>query len=146
MSHHICIDGEEDTARIAATVGRVVSVGDSIGLRGGLGAGKTTFTRYFVGACGGDPTHVSSPSYTLQNEYRLAGGGLVEHWDLYRVRALPLELYEAPGAGVIRLIEWPERCEEVLRDLQLILIFHVAGDLTRLVSLEGPKAGQFTIS
>jgi tRNA threonylcarbamoyladenosine biosynthesis protein TsaE len=145
MSHQVRLTSEHDTARVAAAVRSIVTAGDTIGLRGGLGAGKTTFTRYFVEACGGDPAHVSSPSYTLQNEYRLAGGGIVEHWDLYRVKALPLELCETPAAGVIRVIEWPEQCAEVLRDLQLVLTFHVEPDLTRSVSLEGLKAGQLTI-
>jgi tRNA threonylcarbamoyladenosine biosynthesis protein TsaE len=145
MAHQVRLDSEEDTARVAAAVMRGVAAGDSIGLRGGLGAGKTTFTRYFVEACGGDPAHVSSPSYTLQNEYRLAGGGVVEHWDLYRVKALPLELCEAPPAGVIRVIEWPEQCAEVLQDLQLVLMFRVDHELARSVSFEGTKAGRVIV-
>ncbi len=127
---------ESDTAAFAAQMVRLVRRGDSVGLRGGLGAGKTTFVRYFVEAAGGDPGHVSSPSYSLQNEYRLPDRGLVEHWDLYRLQETPLELLELPEANTIRLVEWPERSPEVSSDLSLMLIFSVDDDGSRTVVVE----------
>lgn len=137
-----CIDSEQQTAQVAQALGQVLLPGDSVGLCGGLGAGKTTFTRFLVQTFGGDPAHVSSPSYTLQNEYRIGHGRRLEHWDLYRVNDLPLELYEVPAQGVIRIIEWPERCPSLLPDLQITLTFEVHLDMSRTVTWQGQKADE----
>jgi tRNA threonylcarbamoyl adenosine modification protein YjeE len=126
---------EQETSRIAAALAPVLRGGCSIGLSGELGAGKTTFVRCLVTAAGGDPRAVASPTYTLQHEYPLPSGLTVEHWDLYRLTSLPLELEEAPGATVVRLIEWPERCPEVLAFLTCQMRFLHADD-------EDPNAGR----
>ena len=135
MSRYTIAD-EQDTSRIAAAVATILRGGLSIGLRGELGAGKTTFVRYLITAAGGDSRAVASPTYTLQHEYPLPSGLTVEHWDLYRLTSLPLELEEAPGAKIVRLIEWPEKCPEVLSSLTCHIRFSHIDD-------EKPSAGRF---
>lgn len=105
---------EEDTALLASRIVPIMRGGLSFGLSGELGAGKTTLVRHIVSACGGDIRSVSSPTYTLQHEYRLPSGVVVEHWDLYRLTSLPPELEEAAPSTVIRFIEWPDRCPEII--------------------------------
>lgn len=107
----VCVKSLEDTKLFAARIARTIVGGSVIGLSGDLGAGKTTLVRYLVEALGGNAEDVSSPSYTLEYQYKLAGGLLIEHWDLYRVSELPGELMEAPCDTTIRLIEWPEQCQ-----------------------------------
>jgi len=78
-------------------------------LRGGLGSGKTTLTRFLVGALpGGDRAEFSSPSFTLCNVYLTTPPVL--HCDLYRVgSAVPDELCETLDAGDMTVIvEWAE--------------------------------------
>ena len=88
--------------------------GDEWGLSGSLGAGKTTLVREIVQAFGGGDV-VSSPTFVLGHEYVLPERRLtVEHWDLYRLSALPEELRYPPETSVIRFIEWPERSPELL--------------------------------
>lgn len=116
MSRYKIAD-EQETSRFAAALAAILRGGLSLGLSGDLGAGKTTFVRYLITAAGGDSRAVASPTYTLQHEYPLANGLTVEHWDLYRLTSLPLELEEAPGAKVVRLIEWPERCPDIFPSL-----------------------------
>jgi tRNA threonylcarbamoyladenosine biosynthesis protein TsaE len=108
------ITNEQDTARIAQALAPGLRGGLVIGLSGDLGAGKTTFVRHLIAAAGGDLRAVSSPTYTLQHEYPLPNGLTVEHWDLYRLTAMPMELEESPSLKTVRLIEWPERCPELL--------------------------------
>lgn len=134
MSRYTIAD-EQETSRIAAALVPVLRGGLSIGLSGDLGAGKTTFVRYLITAAGGDSRAVASPTYTLQHEYPLPNGLTVEHWDLYRLTSTPLELEEAPGAKVVRFIEWPERCPEVLSSLTCHMRFSHVDD-------ENPSAGR----
>ncbi len=91
--------------------------GDEWGLSGQLGAGKTTLVREIVKALGGGDV-VSSPTFVLSHEYAVKEPALtVEHWDLYRLKSLPEELYYPPDASVLRLIEWPERSDALLARL-----------------------------
>jgi tRNA threonylcarbamoyladenosine biosynthesis protein TsaE len=85
-----------------------------------LGAGKTTFTRYFVAALG-SPARVSSPTFTLIHEYH--GGRLpVIHVDAYRLRTdwqeTGLGEYMADTERVL-LIEWAGNIPDALPDERL---------------------------
>jgi tRNA threonylcarbamoyladenosine biosynthesis protein TsaE len=132
------VPAEEDTRRVAETVAKTLRGGETIGLVGELGAGKTTFTRYLVAALGFH-LDVSSPSYVLSHEYAERGMPYkVEHWDLYRVSALPEELAEPPSPKTIRLIEWADKFPELGRVLALNLAFTITaegGKLKRSIKL-----------
>ncbi|GAB1352694.1 MAG TPA: tRNA (adenosine(37)-N6)-threonylcarbamoyltransferase complex ATPase subunit type 1 TsaE [Candidatus Rifleibacterium sp.] len=86
-------------------------------LHGSLGAGKTLFARGFAQGLG-IKTNVSSPTYTLMNEYRGSGGSMF-HLDLYRVNCfeevVDIGLFEILDAGQPCLIEWAERVPELDR-------------------------------
>lgn len=131
----VVLSSESETAILAREFAEVVRSGDSVGLSGDLGAGKTTFVRYLIGAMGGNVGEVSSPSYTLQHEYKLPSGLVIEHWDLYRLRETPDELREPPAAGVVRLLEWPERCPGLNTSLSLHCAFIVRDDGAREVEI-----------
>ena len=83
-------------------------------LSGDLGAGKTVFAKGLAAGLGVDPAEVTSPSFTLINEY--AGRLRLYHIDLYRLdagacRELGLEEIFADERAVT-VIEWAERLDE----------------------------------
>lgn len=85
---------------------------------GDMGAGKTTFIKSFCRALGVTDV-VSSPTYSIVNEYESARGP-VYHFDFYRIKdiqeAYDLGYEEYFYGGGICLIEWPERVTELLPD------------------------------
>jgi len=120
----IDLPDEAATAALAARFAAAARPGDVIGLKGELGAGKTSFARAFIRACGGDG-EVPSPTFTLVQVYELSGGG-IWHFDLYRLRdpeeAWELGIEDAFRAG-ISLIEWPERLGRLLPARRLEIAF-----------------------
>ncbi len=100
------------TSALAARIAAGLHVGQSVALKGELGAGKTTLARAVLRALG-VTEHVPSPTFTLLQSYETQKG-TVYHFDLYRVQD-PRELDElgfdeALDQGIV-LVEWPERAE-----------------------------------
>ncbi|MEG1480285.1 MAG: tRNA (adenosine(37)-N6)-threonylcarbamoyltransferase complex ATPase subunit type 1 TsaE [Kiritimatiellia bacterium] len=107
-----------DTLALAKEIAPRLRSGGVLLLEGDLGAGKTTFVQALAKVYGITRT-VTSPTFTLANEYRLPQGGKLIHFDLYRL-ATPEGLYDlglidALESGARVVIEWPERAEAVLR-------------------------------
>jgi tRNA threonylcarbamoyladenosine biosynthesis protein TsaE len=102
---------EEEGARFARARPRNTDLFAAVYLSGDLGAGKTTWVRGFLAACGVTAI-VRSPTYTLVELYDL-GAVTVLHIDLYRLQAESeleaLGLRDWAQPGYLWLIEWPER-------------------------------------
>ena len=111
---------EAETEAIGAALAQKLAQGSIVLLCGDLGAGKTVFSRGFARGLGiTEP--VSSPTYTIVQEYESPNGGRLYHMDLYRISdehaALGFgvdEFLNEPGA--ISLVEWPERIRGLLPD------------------------------
>ena len=126
---------EEETEKIASLIAAARSPGDTVLLRGNLGAGKTVFSRGFARGLGCEDT-LSSPTYTIVQEYQLPSGARLYHMDLYRIA----DAASALGFGVdefiddpkaYKLIEWPERIESLLPEKCLTVEITHEGDEER---------------
>ena len=74
----------EETETLAAQIAAEIRPGTILLLRGDLGAGKTAFARGFARGLGiTDP--VSSPTFTIVQEYVCPDGRMLYHMDLYRI-------------------------------------------------------------
>ncbi len=110
-----------------------------VGLKGEMGAGKTTLVKAIMEALG-STSHVTSPSYSLVNEYETENGKTVYHLDLQRVASveelweLGIEEYlDTPEAIV--LIEWPEIYETELGAGTLIIELSKLGEDERKINV-----------
>ena len=121
---------EEETVAIAKEIAESIKAPAILTLTGDLGAGKTVFSRGFARALG-VTDHISSPTFTIVQEYEIPQGTLY-HMDLYRISSDE----EAVSFGIeeflndeksINLIEWPQRLEWLLPETVIpIEISHVS--------------------
>lgn len=107
----------EETRAVGAAFARSLPAGSVVSVEGPLGAGKTEFVRGFCAALGVEDA-VTSPSYTLVNEYRTETGRRILHLDAFRLSGaaeladLDWESRRDPRGWV--LVEWGERAAEAL--------------------------------
>ncbi len=111
------LPNEQATEALGATLAARLKPGDVVGLKGDLGAGKTTLARALIRAAAADPDLiVPSPTFTLVEVYDTPRGAYW-HFDLYRLDD-PEQVYElgweeALAEGIV-LLEWPERLGRLL--------------------------------
>ncbi len=122
---------------MAAAVAAELRAGSVIALHGELGSGKTTFVKGLAAALG-VPDLVTSPSFSLVNEYE--GRVQLFHVDLYRLQGPQevelLDLETILAAGGITVIEWADRGEDLLPEGTLHITVQLQDDLTRTITLE----------
>ncbi len=105
--------GVEQTVRLGVRLGELLEPGDVLCLYGDLGAGKTAVARG-VGRGWGTGLRVTSPTFTLVNEYpRLKDGRILYHLDCYRLESAAdiwtVGLEDILDDRQTIMIEWPER-------------------------------------
>jgi len=133
---------EEETAAIGRELAESLSAGDVVLLFGDLGAGKTAFVRGLAEGLGVPRDDVSSPTFTLIQEYR--GGRLtLFHVDLYRIEDPrefdELGLDEIAEDGVLA-VEWAEKLDARLKPSRYVSvsISHKAGDERQIELTNSP--------
>lgn len=132
----------EDTHRAGARLGAAAAPGTVVALIGDLGAGKTEFARGVARGLG-VPGTVRSPTFILVDTHE--GGRLpLWHADLYRLHGdadlEQLGLEDLLDVGVV-LVEWAERCSDLLPDDHLRVVLTDAPGGGRLLSVDatGPR-------
>lgn len=105
-----------------------------------MGAGKTTFTNAICRVLGVDDDAVSSPTFSIVNEYRTSVGVSVYHFDFYRItrtaEALDIGFYDYIDSGCLCIMEWPENIEEIIPEETLRVQISVSPDGSRVLSWE----------
>ena len=130
----------QETHALAVRLGKAVKAGTCIAFFGGLGAGKTTFTRGLAQGLG-LPDLVSSPTFALVNEYHAPGCISVYHFDMYRVTS-PEALettgfWDYPLEDSVFVIEWAENIEAELPQPYIRIEIDGNGDAPRHIRIEG---------
>jgi tRNA threonylcarbamoyladenosine biosynthesis protein TsaE len=133
MSRDVVIsESEQATIELGARLARTLGPGDVVLLEGELGAGKTAFVRGLAVGLGAPEEDVSSPTFTLVQEYR--GRLPFLHADLYRIsgaEADELGLDELGPDGVVA-IEWAAKLVHKPAGAVEVLIEDLGGDRRRI--------------
>jgi tRNA threonylcarbamoyladenosine biosynthesis protein TsaE len=125
--------GEEETSATGERLASRVTAGELILIHGPLGAGKTAFVRGLARGLGVAEDEVSSPTFTLIQEYR--GRLVLYHVDLYRLAEREVDelgLDDLLASGGLVAIEWPERWADPPVGARKIWIEDLGGDRRRL--------------
>lgn len=143
----IVSSSEEETETCAGRLVREMGRGVIFALHGDLGVGKTVFARGAAKALGVTEP-VTSPTFTIVQEYPLSDGSYFFHLDLYRIPDVDAafdsgldEYLECPSA--VTVIEWPERIAEILPPETVHVFFRHRNETSRLIALECSKTKRF---
>ena len=108
--------------------------GRTFAFNGAMGAGKTTFIAALARVLG-VTDDVSSPTFSIVNEYVTPAGETIYHFDCYRIEsdeeALDFGVLDYFESGNISLIEWPDRISRFLPDDTVTVEIRVNDDNSR---------------
>ncbi len=101
---------------------------------GEMGAGKTTFIHALCEVIGVKDT-ISSPTFSIINQYNTINGQTVYHMDLYRIKdeneAMNAGVEDCLFSGDVCFVEWPEKAAGIFPDNTLHLTISSVDDITR---------------
>ena len=110
LSHSV-----EETEAIGEQLGRSLDRGSVVAYLGGLGMGKTAFTRGLARGLG-CRSRVTSPTFTIVNEYN--GPTPLFHFDMYRLESedalFDIGWEDYLDRGGVCAVEWSENVEDAL--------------------------------
>ncbi len=133
----LILNSESETESLGVAIGKHLQPGMVIGLCGTLGSGKTRLTQAIARGLQIEQP-VVSPTYTICVPY--AGRLQLLHMDAYRIAQAEevdeLALFERVDAGEVLIIEWADRIEAQLPDIDLWIKMAPTGEETRSFEAE----------
>ena len=107
-------------------------------LHGEMGSGKTTFIHALCEAMGVKDV-ITSPTFSIINQYKTTNGQTVYHMDLYRIKdeieAINAGVEDCLYSGNICLVEWPEKAPGIFPEDTLHITLTSVDDNTRKLKI-----------
>ena len=130
----------DETAALGRQIAGHLSAGSVVALQGTLGSGKTYLTKGIAIGLGINET-LTSPTYTIINEYKRDNSPSLFHIDAYRLND-DKEFEEVGGiqivnSGEISIIEWSERIPKSIPDDSITVHILITGQSSRLIKING---------
>ena len=124
MNQKFTCDNLSQLPEVANDILNALGSNSIVLIRGEMGAGKTTLISAMSVAMGVRDA-VSSPTFSLVNEYEDRDGKPIYHFDFYRIddeeEALDMGVFEYFDSGALCFVEWPEKIESLWPESPLIL-------------------------
>ena len=145
FKYQITTHSVEETKKLGKKIGECVKAGTVLALIGDLGSGKTSFVQGLArGLEVPDGYYITSPSYTLINEY--PGRHPLFHVDLYRLED-PVDfedigLYEILDDNYVVAIEWADRIRQELSPDHVTIKFEISGKKSRKICISAHADNQ----
>ena len=136
----------ENTAQTEALgqqLGRTLAPGSVVAFRGGLGMGKTAFTRGLAQGLG-CTGRVTSPTFTIVNEYR--GNIPLFHFDMYRLDSsdalFDIGWEDYLDRGGVCAVEWSENVADAMPEGTVYVTIRRSpeGENARIITITGGEA------
>ena len=125
---------QEETINLGEKLGRLLSKGDTICLKGDLAGGKTTFTKG-IGKALNIKQVINSPTFTILKIYN--GDLPLYHIDAYRLENSHYDLGMDELDDGVMVVEWPEYYKDYLPQEYLEINFTYIDDNTREIIFNG---------
>ena len=137
----IVVRSLKETEKFAKKFAKILKGGEVVLLSGDLGAGKTTFVKYILGALG-VKTQITSPTFTIMREYATKKFDIY-HFDMYRLggadeaREFGLEDYVfSKNPRSLVFIEWAENVKEMLTGKYIKIDIKLQDENSRVISID----------
>ncbi|BDB96156.1 tRNA (adenosine(37)-N6)-threonylcarbamoyltransferase complex ATPase subunit type 1 TsaE [Candidatus Hydrogenosomobacter endosymbioticus] len=131
----IQINSVQDTKTLALKIARLISSPCAVLLKGQLGSGKTTFTKFLLEELEADTQFFQSPTFPIMLPYESEKFGTLWHIDLYRIESesdlVELYLPEIFSKNIC-IVEWPQIAENLFYGTRRLFVeFSMNKDGTR---------------
>lgn len=132
----ITIDSLDHIQQAAQEFIKNMGKGRVFAFYGKMGAGKTTFIKAICEVLGVEDV-ITSPTFSLVNEYTAGDGSSIYHFDFYRIKKIE-EVYDMGyedyfDSGNLCFLEWPELIEDLLPEDATKVTITVQDDGSRVV-------------
>lgn len=128
----------DNIQEIAAEISAAASDYHVLALHGEMGAGKTTLIQALCKAMHVEDV-ITSPTFSIINQYKTNNGQTVYHMDLYRIKdeaeAINSGVEDCLYSGDICFVEWPEKAENIFPEKTLHLTITSVDENTRKLKL-----------
>ncbi len=141
MRYYFSTQSQTETEELGKRFAKALVPGDVVAMYGELGAGKTAFTRGVIRGTGLE-TQVSSPTFSIVNEYRTPAG-LIAHFDMYRILSEE-ELYGTgfydylDGKSIV-VMEWSENVPFAVDEDAIRLTIRKGNGESREIEIDSPR-------
>lgn len=134
MTYTIEVNSSEETEKFAEDLAALLESGDLLTLEGGLGAGKTTFTKGIAKGLG-IKRMVNSPTFTILKQY--SGNLDLNHLDVYRLENSDEDIGfdELFSSDAVSVVEWAQFIEDYLPAERLEISIERQSEESRLIRL-----------
>jgi tRNA threonylcarbamoyladenosine biosynthesis protein TsaE len=136
----IVSDSPDETIALGKKIAGFLCAGSIVAITGNLGSGKTCLTKGIALGLG-VTENITSPTYTIINEYRCESSTTLYHIDAYRLNC-DKDFEDIGGidvihSGGISIIEWSERIPKSIPENSIIIRMEMTNPLSRTIKIKG---------